>query len=65
MVLQNYYPTLIHQKQQVRDELKPKRELTHNISPILCLLFKISLETGVVPTELAHCARFTHLQERV
>jgi hypothetical protein len=35
------------------DELKPKilKELVPNISPILCLIFNKSLETGVVPTD--------------
>jgi hypothetical protein len=35
------------------DELKPQilKELADNISPVLCLIFNKSLETGVVPTD--------------
>jgi hypothetical protein len=42
--------------QQVQMNLRPKilKELAHIISPILCLIFNKSLETGVVDWHIAH-----------
>jgi hypothetical protein len=46
-------PNLDPSKAAGPDELKPKilKELAHNISPVLCLIFNKSLETGGVPTD--------------
>ena len=46
-------PNLNPSKAAGPDELKPKilKELAHNISPVLCLIFNKSLETGGVPTD--------------